>query len=218
MTEYIVPYQDAESEFTEKRSRFITHLYKVETEAEARARIEEMKKKYYDARHNCWCYLLQEGGVVRYSDDGEPQGTAGVPVLNVLQKQNLTDVCCVVTRYFGGILLGGGGLVRAYSHSAALAVEAAQIQTKISCHPVTLKMAYALYGKVSYRLPQLPILQQNADFGDTVTLSLLVPAGLTASFQADMIELTNGEISIQVGEQLDADFAEVADRLPPELL
>ena len=101
---------------------------------------------------------------------------------------------------------------------AALAVEAAQIQTKISCHPVTLKMAYALYGKVSYRLPQLPILQQNADFGDTVTLSLLVPAGLTASFQADMIELTNGEISIQVGEQLDADFAEVADRLPPELL
>ena len=77
MTEYIVPYQDAESEFTEKRSRFITHLYKVETEAEARARIEEMKKKYYDARHNCWCYLLQEGGVVRYSDDGEPQGTAG---------------------------------------------------------------------------------------------------------------------------------------------
>ena len=116
------------------------------------------------------------------------------------------------------ILLGGGGLVRAYSHSAALAVEAAQIQTKISCHPVTLKMAYSLYGKVSYQLPQLPILQQNADFGDTVTLSLLVPAGLTASFQADMIELTNGEISIQVGEQLDADFAEVADRLPPELL
>lgn len=95
---------------------------------------------------------------------------AGVPVLNVLQKQNLTDVCCVVTRYFGGILLGGGGLVRAYSHSAALAVEAAQIQTKISCHPVTLKMAYSLYGKVSYQLPQLPILQQNADFGDTVTL------------------------------------------------
>ena len=86
MTEYIVPYQDAESEFTEKRSRFITHLYKVETEAEARARIEEMKKKYYDARHNCWCYLLQEGGVVRYSDDGEPQGTAGQPMLNVFQR------------------------------------------------------------------------------------------------------------------------------------
>ena len=95
MTEYIVPYQDAESEFTEKRSRFITHLYKVETEAEARARIEEMKKKYYDARHNCWCYLLQEGGVVRYSDDGEPQGTAGQPMLNVFQRQEVWNVSAV---------------------------------------------------------------------------------------------------------------------------
>ena len=109
MTEYIVPYQDAESEFTEKRSRFITHLYKVETEAEARARIEKMKKKYYDARHNCWCYLLKEGGVVRYSDDGEPQGTAGQPMLNVFQRQEVWNVCCVVTRYFGGVLLGPGG-------------------------------------------------------------------------------------------------------------
>ena len=209
MEQFLVPAGEGASEYMEKKSRFLGLITPVTTEAEARARLEAVKKQEYDARHNCWCYLLQEGGVVRYSDDGEPQETAGVPVLNVLQKQNLTDVCCVVTRYFGGILLGGGGLVRAYSHSAALAVEAAQIQTKISCHPVTLKMAYALYGKVSYRLPQLPILQQNADFGDTVTLSLLVPAGLTASFQADMIELTNGEISIQVGEQLDADFAEL---------
>lgn len=106
MTEYIVPFQDAESEFTEKRSRFITHLYKVETEAEARARIEETKKKYYDARHNCWCYLLRDGGVVRYSDDGEPQGTAGQPMLNVFQRKEVWNVCCIVTRYFGGVLLG----------------------------------------------------------------------------------------------------------------
>ena len=127
MTEYIVPYQDAESEFTEKRSRFITHLYKVETEAEARARIEEMKKKYYDARHNCWCYLLQEGGVVRYSDDGEPQGTAGQPMLNVFQRQEVWNVCCVVTRYFGGVLLGAGGLTRAYTKGASDALTAAGI-------------------------------------------------------------------------------------------
>ena len=133
---------------------------------------------------------MREYFKTRYSVEVEPQGTAGVPVLNVLQKQNLTDVCCVVTRYFGGILLGGGGLVRANSHSAALAVEAAQIQTKISCHPVTLKMAYSLYGKVSYQLPQLPILQQNADFGETVTLTLLVPAGPPASYQEEMNELT----------------------------
>ena len=126
MTEYIVPYQNAESEFTEKRSRFITHLYKVETEAEARARIEEMKKKYYDARHNCWCYLLGST-VVRYSDDGEPQGTAGQPMLAVLQRENVTNAVCVVTRYFGGILLGAGGLTRAYGKSARDALAAAGV-------------------------------------------------------------------------------------------
>ena len=106
MTEYLVPYESAESEFEEKRSRFISHVFLVESEAEARARIDEMKKKYYDARHNCWCYLLREGGVVRYSDDGEPQGTAGQPMLNVFQRQEVWNVCCIVTRYFGGILLG----------------------------------------------------------------------------------------------------------------
>ena len=102
MSEYLVPFADTESEFVEKRSRFISHIWRVETEAEARARIEEMKKKYYDARHNCWCYLLQEGNVVRYSDDGEPQGTAGQPMLNVFQRQGVVNVCCVVTRYFAG--------------------------------------------------------------------------------------------------------------------
>ena len=127
MTEYNVPYQDAESEFTEKRSHFITHLYKVETEGEARARIEEMKKKYYDARHNCWCYLLKEGGVVRYSDDGEPQGTAGQPMLNVFQRQEVWNVCCIVTRYFGGVLLGAGGLTRAYTKGASDALAASGI-------------------------------------------------------------------------------------------
>ena len=109
MSEYRVPYEASESEFVEKRSRFISHLWRVESEAEARTRIEEMKKKYYDARHNCWCYLLREGGAVRYSDDGEPQGTAGQPMLNVFQREEIWNVCCVVTRYFGGILLGAGG-------------------------------------------------------------------------------------------------------------
>ena len=117
-TTYRVPFEDAESEFTEKRSRFISHLWRVETEAEARRPIVETKKTYYDARHNCWCYLIQAGGVVRYSDDGEPQGTAGQPMLNVFQRQEITNVCCVVTRYFGGILLGAGGLTRAYSKGA----------------------------------------------------------------------------------------------------
>ena len=112
MTEYYVPTGMAESELVEKRSRFIGHVFPVGSETEAKARIEEMKKKYHDARHNCWCYRLKDG-LERCSDDGEPQGTAGQPILNVFQREAVTDVCCVVTRYFGGVLLGAGGLVRA---------------------------------------------------------------------------------------------------------
>ena len=118
MTEYYIPTRAAESEFVEKRSRFIGYIKPVETEAEARAFVEEIKKRHYDARHNCWCYLLREGGVVRYSDDGEPQGTAGQPMLGVFEKEGITDLVCVVTRYFGGILLGTGGLLRAYTKGA----------------------------------------------------------------------------------------------------
>ena len=113
--DYFIPGAAAQSEFTEKKSRFISHLWPVASEEEARARIEEMRKTYYDARHNCWCYLLREGGVLRYSDDGEPQGTAGQPMLNVFQRRAISNVCCVVTRYFGGVLLGAGGLTRAYT-------------------------------------------------------------------------------------------------------
>lgn len=102
-----VPFQASDSEFVEKRSRFIGHLLPVKTEEQAREFIGQMKKKYYDARHNCWCYLIGDS-VVRYSDDGEPQGTAGQPMLNVFQRENVTDVVCVVTRYFGGVLLGVG--------------------------------------------------------------------------------------------------------------
>ena len=108
MTEYRVPSRPSETEFTEKRSTFIGHVWPVETEEEARGRIGKMKKKYHDARHNCWCYLIKDGAV-RYSDDGEPQGTAGQPMLGVFQKEGVVNVCCVVTRYFGGILRGAGG-------------------------------------------------------------------------------------------------------------
>ena len=101
-----VPYQEAESEFVEKRSRFIGHVWPVDSEEQAQELLRRVRKQHYDARHNCWCYLLQEGGVVRYSDDGEPQGTAGQPMLNVFQRESVTNVCCVVTRYFGGVLLG----------------------------------------------------------------------------------------------------------------
>ena len=131
---YYVPVDAGETEFTEKRSRFLGHVRRVETEAEARAFLDEMRKKYYDARHNCWCYVLHEGGVVRYGDDGEPQGTAGQPMLNVFQREGVENVVCVVTRYFGGVLLGAGGLTRAYAKSAKDATPAcSHVLSSLKC-------------------------------------------------------------------------------------
>ena len=114
MTEYCVPTAAGEASFTEKRSEFLGHVRPVESEEEARAFVAEMKKKYYDARHNCWCYIIKDGPE-RYSDDGEPQGTAGIPMLEVFRREGVCNVVCVVTRYFGGILLGAGGLLRSYT-------------------------------------------------------------------------------------------------------
>ena len=126
MTEYYLPTGYGQSEFVEKKSRFLGKVWPISTEAEAREKIEAVKKQYHDARHNCWCYLLRDG-TVRYSDDGEPQGTAGQPMLNVFQREGVENVCCVVTRYFGGILLGAGGLTRAYTKGAKDALDAVGI-------------------------------------------------------------------------------------------
>lgn len=201
MTEYIVPYQDAESEFTEKRSRFITHLYKVETEAEARARIEEMKKKYYDARHNCWCYLLQEGGVVRYSDDGEPQGTAGQPMLNVFQRENVENVVCIVTRYFGGILLGAGGLTRAYAKAAKDALDAAGKARMQPFSVLLLECPYPMFERIKLLIEGHEGRIESSDYGAAVTLTFLLPVQRTADFSAALTELSGGQMSAEEVEQ-----------------
>ena len=152
MGEFRVPFQAADSEFVEKRSRFISHLLPVESEEDARAFIAQIKKQYYDARHNCWCYLIGEN-VVRYSDDGEPQGTAGQPMLNVFQRENVTNVVCVVTRYFGGILLGAGGLTRAYSKGARDALCAAGYAVMGRWAVVDIPCSYALFERHSGRHP-----------------------------------------------------------------
>lgn len=201
MTEYIVPYQDAESEFTEKRSRFITHLYKVETEAEARARIEEMKKKYYDARHNCWCYLLQEGGVVRYSDDGEPQGTAGQPMLNVFQRENVENVVCIVTRYFGGILLGAGGLTRAYAKAAKDALDAAGKARMQPFSVLLLECPYPMFKRIKLLIEGHEGRIESSDYGAAVTLTFLLPVQKTADFSTALTELSGGQMSAEEVEQ-----------------
>ena len=208
--DYFVPFADyGEDKFEEKRSKFTGRLWHVETAEEAVAKIKEMRETYWDATHNCYAYILREGNVMRYSDDGEPQGTAGMPVLDVLQKNHLTDVCCVVTRYFGGILLGGVGLVRAYSHSTAMAVEAASILEMRRCIPLTLTMDYTMYGKVSYCLPQFEVIQTDSSFDTMVTLSILVQEPQALALQEHLIDLSNGTIQIQVGEAYDADFSAV---------
>lgn len=201
MTEYIVPYQDAESEFTEKRSRFITHLYKVGTEAEARARIEEMKKKYYDARHNCWCYLLQEGGVVRYSDDGEPQGTAGQPMLNVFQRENVENVVCIVTRYFGGILLGAGGLTRAYAKAAKDALDNAGKARMQPFSVLLLECPYPMFERIKLLIEGHEGRIESSDYGAAVTLTFLLPVQKVADFSAALTELSGGQMSAEEVEQ-----------------
>ena len=177
MTTYRVPFENGESAFTEKRSRFISHIWRVETEAEARERIEEMKKRYYDARHNCWCYLLQEGGVVRYSDDGEPQGTAGQPMLNVFQRESVTNVCCVVTRYFGGVLLGAGGLTRAYTKGAKDALDAVGISTMSLWTLWDVPCTYPLFERVKLEITACGGVVRDTEYGADIRLRAAFPAG-----------------------------------------
>lgn len=192
MKDYITIEGEAQAEFVERKSRFIGYCRHVETETEALAFVEQLKKQNWDAAHNVFAYSLREGQLKRCSDDGEPQGTAGVPVLDVLQKSGVVDVCMVVTRYFGGILLGAGGLVRAYSHGASIALEAAKKLHMTPCTRLSLDMDYGWYGKVSYILPQYNILVEESSFTDRVSMTLLIKSSRKEKFQADLVELTNG--------------------------
>ncbi len=196
MSEYLVPFEDSESEFVEKRSRFISHLWRVESEAEARARVEEMKKKYYDARHNCWCYLLKEGNVVRYSDDGEPQGTAGQPMLNVFQREAVVYVCCVVTRYFGGVLLGAGGLTRAYTRGAKAALDAAGIARMSLWTLWDVPCTYPLFERVKLEIFACGGVVRDVAYGADITLRAAFPAGAAQSFAGKLTELSAGGLDM----------------------
>ena len=202
MSEYRVPFQNSESEFVEKRSRFISHLWRVENEAEARARIEEMKKHYHDARHNCWCYLLKDGGVVRYSDDGEPQGTAGQLMLNVFQRQEVWNACCVVTRYFGGILLGAGGLTRAYSQGAKDALAAAGIARMSLWTLWDVPCSYPLFERVKLEIAACGGVIRNAEYAAGIVLRTGFPAGGAEAFAPRLTELSAGSLEmIPAGEE-----------------
>lgn len=198
MTTYLVPASAAEAELTEKRSRFIARVWPVKDEAEAQAHIEAMRKQHYDARHNVYAYILRDSGVMRYSDDGEPQGTAGQPVLNVFRSGGIENVCCVVTRYFGGVLLGAGGLVRAYSAAAKLALDAAGVCRMARWLGVSLRCSYAQYERVKRLLEEQEAVIENTDFGTEVTFSALLREDTADAFRLRLTELTAGSVKVSV--------------------
>lgn len=194
-------------EFTEQRSRFIGYVCPVKTEAEALAFINEKKKLHWDARHNVYAYVLRESGVQRYSDDGEPHGTAGVPVLDIIVKSGITDVVVVVTRYFGGILLGTGGLVRAYSKGASIALKAGNIITMQSCNICSISCDYTRYGRLSGLIPAFNGVIDNTDFGADVTLTFHIAPENYGAFSKQLAELTCGNITAEI---LDERFFEMS--------
>ncbi len=208
MLEYQTIQGPAEDRFTEKKSEFIGRISPVSTEQDALAFIEGIRRENREARHHVYAYRLRNG-VTRCSDDGEPQGTGGVPVLNVLQKEELIDVCLVVTRYFGGILLGGGGLTRAYSHGAALAVAAASRLVMTPCAVLRRRVAYPLYGKVTFLLPRFGVKVLQSDFGEDVILELAVREDRREGLCGQLTELSGGSAEIVLKEEVYLDEREV---------
>lgn len=192
-----------ESEIVEKKSRFLGKIKQVETEEEALAYIESLKKQYWDARHNCFAYIIGENGeTVRCSDDGEPSGTAGKPMLEVLQNNELRNVVAVVTRYFGGVLLGTGGLVRAYTQATQEALKQACICTMTPMCVMLLKTDYNMLGKLKYQIAgeELPIL--NEEYAADVVITIAVPLMQKERIVKKMTEVTNGRAVITEKEQI----------------
>lgn len=193
MEEYLIPTQFGEAEFTEKKSRFIGRIWPVETEEEALEKIQLMKKQHYDATHNCWAYIIHNGAV-RFSDDGEPGGTAGMPILQVLQREGLFNVVCVVTRYFGGILLGAGGLVRAYTKGAKISVDAAGKSMKCVWTVLYVPCPYSFYERVKLEVMAFGGIVRQTDFGSEVELELLFPEQQAEPFLERLTDLTSGNV------------------------
>lgn len=201
MEEYLVPTGFGEDEFVEKKSRFIGRAWLVESEEEALQKIQEMKKQHYDATHNCWAYIIRDGAV-RFSDDGEPGGTAGMPMLQVLQREGLYNVVCVVTRYFGGILLGAGGLVRAYTKGAKIAVDAAGKSMKRVWTVLYVPCPYSFYERVKLETENFGGIIRKTDFGAEVELEILLPQAQANPFLEKLTDMTSGTVEgMEVGQE-----------------
>ena len=202
MKEYRTVELEAYDEFIEKKSRFIGYVKPVKTQQEAADFIGSIKSKHWDATHNVSAYVLKENNIQRSSDDGEPSGTAGVPVLDVLLKENLVDVCVVVTRYFGGTLLGAGGLIRAYSHGSKIAVEAGHIITMAPCKILSASVDYSFYDRLNILLNDIGANIDDSEFTDNVTVKFSLKAELVDNISRKLTEQSNGKYVLkELGEK-----------------
>lgn len=194
--------------FVEKKSEFIGYLAPVSSEDEAADFINEIRAMHRKATHNCYAYILRENSAARHSDDGEPSGTAGVPIYEVLRKEGLSDVACVVTRYFGGICFGAGGLVRAYTRAAKDAATAARIKVMAMAARLELSVDYALYGRLPQVFSEFGTRTESEEFADTVNISLYVREELCEKLTEKLIDCCNGKISVNIAKKEWHDFAQ----------
>lgn len=192
--DYFVPFSEyAEDEFVEKKSRFIGRMWRIESEAEAQEILEQIRKKYWDATHNCYAWSLL-GGVTRCSDDGEPSGTAGRPMLEVLTREGVTNCLCVVTRYFGGVLLGAGGLIRAYAHGAKVALDAAGVAAMKRVSLYNTRFDYSLFERMKLEVEAAGGGVDAVDYSDAVTMDYWIPGGGEEEFSRRIVELSAGKV------------------------
>lgn len=205
--EYKTIARRCEARFIEKKSEFIGYLCPVQTEEQAVAFIEEIRAMHRKATHNCYAYILRENNAARHSDDGEPGGTAGVPIYEVLRKEGLTDVCCVVTRYFGGVLLGAGVLVRAYTKGAKDAVDAAQIKCMAEAVKLAVTVDYGLYGRLAQVFADFDARVEDERFADNVRIVLHIRAENSQKLTDKLVDVCNGAVSVEEIEKLNFDFA-----------
>ena len=199
--EYLTVKEENSDQFVEKKSRFIGTCRPVKTEEEALEFIARMKSRYWDASHNVYAYILRENGVQRFSDDGEPQGTACIPVMDTLKKAGVVDVAVVATRYFGGILLGGGGLIRAYSHTATIALAAARKVAMRECLLLELPCDYGFYGKAAGLIPECGGVVDDTQFLEQVTLRFHLEPQLLPALEKKLADSSSGRASVKQAGQ-----------------
>ena len=192
---YVTIRNYGEDSFLEKKSEFIGYAKRCETEEEAKAFVTEIKNMHKQATHNCYAYVIGENmGIQRYSDDGEPQGTAGIPILEVMKKSNITDCAIVVTRYFGGILLGAGGLTRAYTKGASVALKAAGVVERVKGVKITLDMEYDMLGKFQYKCNEKNWYIEDTEYTDKVSVHMIAELDVASEIEKTAIEISNGKI------------------------